>query len=489
MNRRSVIFNLFWRYAEKCGAQIVTVIVSIFLARILEPRAFGVVAIVTVFINLLGVFVDSGLGNALIQKKNSDDLDFSSVFYANIVFCIILYVLLFFTAPYIAVFFENEDLTAMLRVLGITFLISGVRNIQGAYVSKHLLFKRFFFATLGGTIGAAILGVTMAFMGFGAWALIAQSLFNNAVDTIILWITVKWRPKKMFSFKRLKKLFSFGWKLLASSLLDTAYKNLRAVFIGKLYTPEDLAAYNKGGNWPGLVVENLDASINSILLPTMSNIQDDVPALKALTRRAIKTSTYIMAPLLIGLAAVGEPLVRLLLTEKWLISIPFMTIFCITYLFYPIHSANLNAIKALGRSDIFLKLEILKKVVGVIALLVTAPINVMAMGYSLLFTSLASQIINSWPNKKLLNYGYLEQLKDIIPGLLLALAMGCVVFPVKWLGLPDIVTLCIQVPLGAVAYIAGSKIFKLEAFVYLLGMLKSYLNNRKKKKNTVDKDA
>lgn len=489
MNRRSVIFNLFWRYAEKCGAQIVTVVVSIFLARILEPREFGVVAIVTVFINLLGVFVDSGLGNALIQKKNSDDLDFSSVFYANIVFCIILYILLFFTAPYIAVFFENEDLTAMLRVLGITFLISGVRNIQGAYVSKHLLFKRFFFATLGGTIGAAILGVTMAFLGFGAWALIAQSLFNNAVDTIILWITVKWRPKKMFSFQRLKRLFSYGWKLLASSLLDVAYKNLRSVFIGKLYSPEDLAAYNKGGNWPGLIVENLDASINSILLPTMSNIQDNIPALKSFTRRAIKTSTYIMAPLLMGLAAVGEPLVRLLLTEKWLISIPFMTIFCITYLFYPIHSANLNAIKALGRSDIFLKLEIIKKVVGVIALLVTAPISVMAMGYSLLFTSLTSQIINSWPNKKLLNYGYLEQLKDIVPALLLAVAMGCIVFPVKWLGLSDIVTLCIQVPLGAVVYIVGSKLFKLEAFGYLYGMLKSFLNSRKNKKNAVDKDA
>ncbi len=472
MKNTKVLSNFLWRYAEKCGAELVSVIVAILLARLLDPEAYGTVAIVTVFINILGVFIDSGLGNALIQKKDADDTDFSTVFYTNIVFCLILYLILFCAAPYIASFYGDEKLTAMIRVLGITFIISGVKNIQGAYVSRHMLFKRFFFATLGGTIGAAALGVGMAYAGFGAWALIAQSLFNNAVDTIILWLTVKWRPKRAFSCQRLKRLFSYGSKLLASSLLDTVYNNLRSLIIGKVYSATDLASYNKGQNWPSLIVGNVNSSINSVLMPTMSKEQDHPETVKGITRRAIKTSTYIMAPMLMGLTFVGEPLVRMLLTEKWMVSVPYMRIFCIAYMFHPIHTANLSAIKAMGRSDLFLKMEIIKKTVGLTVLAITVPISVMAMGYSLLFTSVTSQIINSWPNKKLLNYGYLEQLKDILPGILLAVVMGCCIYPIQWLGLPDIVTLCIQVPLGVVIYIAGSVLFKLDSFQYLWGMIK-----------------
>lgn len=485
MNRRSVISNLIWKYAEKCGAQLVSVVVAIVLARILNPKEYGVVAIVTVFINILGVFIDSGLASALIQKKDSDDLDFSTVFFTNIIFCVTLYLILFFAAPFIADFYSDETLVPMIRVLGITFFISAVKNVQGAYVSKHMLFKRFFFSTLGGTIGAAIIGILMALAGLGAWALIAQSLFNNAVDTIILWATVKWRPKRMFSFQRLKHLFGFGWKILASTLLDTVYNNLRSLLIGKVYSAEDLAAYNKGDSWPNLIVGNVNSSINSILFPSMSKLQDDIVMLKAMTRRAIKTSTYIMSPLLMGLAFVGEPLIRFLLTDKWLVSVPFMVIFCFTYMFYPIHTANLNVIKALGRSDIFLKLEIIKKIIGLIALAVTVPISVMAMAYSLLFTSLISMVINAWPNRKLLKYGYLEQLKDILPEILLSIAMGCCIYTIQWIGLPDIVTLCIQIPTGIAFYIAGSKLFKLESFEYLWNMVKPALKKvrKKEKKN------
>ena len=483
MKGRTVLSNFIWRLAERSGAQIVQLVVSIVLARILLPSDYGIVALMTVFIGILGIFINCGLGSALIQKKDADNVDFSTVFYAQLVFCVIIYSLLFFAAPFIADFYQMPEMTAMVRVLSLTLVIAGVKNIQVSYVSKNMQFKRFFFATLGGTIGAAGVGIGMACLGFGAWALIAQSLFNNAVDTLILWITVKWRPIKAFSFQRLKSLFSYAWKLLVSSLLDSVYNNLRSLIIGKVYSAENLAFYNKGQSWPNLIVENVNSSIDSVLLPSMSSVQDEKNSVKAMTRRAIKTSTYVMAPLMMGLAFTGVPLVRLLLTEKWLPIVPFQVIFCITYMFYPIHTANLNAIKALGRSDIFLKLEIIKKVVGLIALVVTVPISVMAMGYSLLFTSLASQIINSWPNKKLLNYGYLEQLKDILPGILLAVAMGCCIYPIQWFGLPDVVTLCIQVPLGAAIYIAGSKLFKLESFEYLLGMIKSYLINKKNKKS------
>ena len=315
-------------------------------------------------------------------------------------------------------------------------------------------------------------------MGFGVWALVAQQLSNTAIDTLILWLTVRWRPKKMFSFKRLKGLFSFGWKLLVSSLLDTAYNNLRNLIIGKLYSSSDLAFYNQGDKFPKVIVTNINTSIDSVLLPTMSVEQDNPERIKQMTRRAIKTSTYVMAPLMMGLAFCAEPVVRLILTDKWIHCIPFLRIFCITYMFWPVHTANLNAINAMGRSDWFLRLEIVKKIVGLIILLSTMWFGVMAMAYSLLLSSVLSQIINSWPNRKLLGYGYLEQVRDFASGILLAVAMGICVYFVGYLPLPMIITLLIQIVLGAIIYIAASAILKLEEFEYLLGMVKSFIRKR-----------
>lgn len=472
MNSRAVIFNFFWRFAERSGAQLVQFVVSIVLARILMPNDYGIVALINVFISVMGVFVHCGLGIALVQKKDADDIDFSTVFYTNITFCTVLYLLLFLAAPSIADFYDMPQMTVLLRVVGLTLIISGVKNVQSAYVSRNMMFKRFFFATLGGTIGAAVIGIGMAVAGMGVWALIAQSLFNNAVDTIVLWGTVKWRPKKCFSFERLKGLFSYGWKMLASSLLDTFYNNVRTLIIGKLYSSNDLAYYNKGKTWPNLFIENINSSIDSVLLPTMAKEQEHSERVKDMTRRAIKTCTYVMAPFMMGLAFVAEPLTRLVLTEKWLPCVPYMCIFCIVYMFYPIHTANLNAIKAMGRSDLFLKLEVIKKVVGLVAVISTMHLGVMAMAYSLIFTSITSQIINSWPNKKLLNYPYLEQLKDILPGILLSIFMGVCVRLVSLLGFPDLITLIIQVPLGAMIYILLSIVFKLESFEYLWGIVK-----------------
>ena len=246
MEVKVTIQNFFWRFAERCGAQLVTFIVSIVLARILAPEDYGTIALVTVFTTIMQVFVDSGLGIALIQKKDADDLDFSSVFYFNFAVCIVLYALMFLAAPYIAKFYDDNTLVPIVRVISLTIVISGVKGIQQSYVSRNMLFKRFFYATLGGTIFSAFLGIGMAYAGFGVWAIVAQQLSNTAIDTLILWITVKWRPKKMFSWERLTNLLKFGWKLLASSLLDTVYNNLRNLIIGKIYSSSDLAYYNQG---------------------------------------------------------------------------------------------------------------------------------------------------------------------------------------------------------------------------------------------------
>lgn len=480
MSSTNVITNFFWRFLERCGAQGVTFIVSIVLARLLDPTVYGTVALVTIFTTIMQVFVDSGMGNALIQKKDADDLDFSSVFYFNMAMCSVLYLIMFFAAPFIASFYRMPELTAIVRVLSFVVVISGVKNVQQAYVSRHLMFKRFFFSTLGGTIGAAVIGIAMAYLGFGVWALVVQMLFNAAVDTTILWITVKWRPKKMFSFQRLKSLFSYGWKLLASSLIDTVYNDLRQLIIGKKYSSGDLAYYNQGKKFPQLIVTNINTSIDSVLLPTMSKAQDDMAAVRSMTRRAIKTSTFLMMPAMIGLAVCAEPLVPLILTEKWLPCVLFLRIFCITYAFYPIHTANLNAIKAMGRSDLFLKLEIIKKTVGIIAILITMWISVQAMAYSFLVTTILNQIINSWPNKKLLNYSYLEQVKDMMPQILLSLGMGAAIYAVSFLHLSASLTLLIQIPLGVLVYWSGSKIFHVESYTYIIEMVKNFKKRKKK---------
>lgn len=479
MNSKKVLSNFFWRFFERCGAQGVTFIVSIVLARLLDPDVYGTVALVTVFTTIMQVFVDSGMGNALIQKKEADDLDFSSVFFFNMAVCSLLYLIMFIVAPFIAAFYKMPELTSVVRVLSLILIISGVKNVQQAYVSRNMQFKKFFFSTIGGTIGAAVVGIVMAYLGFGVWALVAQMLFNAAVDTIILWITVKWRPKMMFSFERLKALFSFGWKLLVSSLLDTVYNDLRQLIIGKLYSSNDLAFYNQGKKFPHLIVTNINTSIDSVLLPTMSKAQDDKNAVRSMTRRAIKTSTYIMMPVMIGLAVCAEPLVSLILTDKWLPCVLFLRVFCITYAFYPIHTANLNAIKAMGRSDLFLKLEIIKKIIGLTAILITMWISVEAMAYSLLVTTLLNQIINSWPNKKLLGYSYLEQIKDMLPQIGLSLLMGAAIYLVQLAGFSNIFTLCIQIPLGMILYIALSKLLHIESFEYVISMIKSFKNRGK----------
>lgn len=467
-----VFSNLIWRFAERCGAQGVSFIVSIVLARLLAPEVYGTVALITVITTVLQVFVDSGLGSALIQKKDADDLDFSSVFYFNFSVCLLLYIGVFLAAPFIAKFYNDMELIPLIRVISLTLVVSGVKNIQQAYVSRTLQFKRFFYSTLGGTILSAVLGIILAYMGGGAWALVAQQLSNQVIDTLILWITVKWHPKRMFSFHRLKNLLSFGWKLLISALLDTLYNNIRQLIIGKMYSSADLAYYNRGKQFPYLIITNVNTSIDSVLLPVMSKVQDNKSDVKNMTRRSIKISTYVMAPLMMGLAFTAPTVVRIILTDKWLACVPYLRIFCITYMFYPIHTANLNAIKAMGRSDLFLKLEILKKIVGMLLLLSTMWFGVMAMAYSLLISSVLTQLINTWPNRKLLNYGYWNQLKDILPGIILAVIMGICILPISLLKISDIAVLMIQIVVGASIFIIGSIVSKNDSFEYLWNIIK-----------------
>ena len=477
--KKKAISSLIWRFLERCGAQGVSFIVSIVLARLLEPEVYGTIALISVFTAILQVFVDSGMANALIQKKDADELDFSSVFFFNLTMCLALYLLLFFCAPLIASFYNNAELIPVIRVLGITLLISGVKNVQQAYVSRTMQFKRFFFATLGGTIGAAVVGIAMAYIGFGVWALVAQTLFNSMTDTVILWITVKWRPRLLVSFRRLKGLLNYGWKLLVSGLLHTIYINLRSLMIGKFYTAQDLAYYEKGQSFPSFVVTNINSSIDSVLLPTMSGVQDNRETVKAITRRSIVTSSYLMWPMMVGLAAVAKPLVLLLLTEKWLPAVPFLQITCFALGLEPLQTANLNAIKAMGRSDIFLKLEIVKKAIAITILFLFMRFGVLAIAVSGLVYSVIAAMFNSYPNRKLLGYSYFEQIRDILPSFLLALVMGAVIYLITLIPMPTVLILTVQILVGVIIYAGVSCVLKLEPFFYILNTIKQFKGRSK----------
>ena len=476
--RTKVFSGFFWKFGERITAQLVTLVVSIVLARVLDPSHYGTVALVMIFITFANVFVSSGLGSALIQKKNVDNVDFSSVFYFNLGLSLVLYIILFFIAPLASDFFNDPILTPALRVLGIRIVVASVNSVQQAFVSRNMLFRKFFVSTLFGTVTSGIVGIVLAYRGGGVWALIAQYLTNTCIDTVVLWITVKWRPDYIFSWNKTKELISFGWKLLISALIDTGYNQIRSLVIGKRYSSEDLAFYNQAERYPSLFITNINASISSVLFPAMSKVQSDIEKVWQMTRKSIQVSSFVIWPLMIGLFVTAEPLVILLLTDKWLPCVPYIRIFCISYAFWPIHTANLQAMNALGRSDLFLKLEIIKKTVGVFTLLIAIPIGPLAIAVSMLVSSILSTFINSYPNIKVLKYGVIEQFKDILPSLLASSIMGVLVWSVQFLLKNNVLHLCLQIIIGGTIYLIIAYIFHMSGMTYLVQLIKELRKNR-----------
>jgi O-antigen/teichoic acid export membrane protein len=479
VNKSKILSSLFWKLMERGGTQGIQFIVQIVLARLLIPEDYGIIALVTIFIIIANVFVQSGFNTALIQKKDANEADFSSVFYLSLFVASLLYVILFFAAPIIAAFYDKPQLILVLRVLSVTLFFGAFNSIQNAVIARKMQFKKLFFSSLGAIVVSGTVGIVMAYAGFGVWALVAQQITNQLLITMILWFTVKWRPRLLFSFERVKGLFSYGWKLLVSALIDTLYMNLRSLIIGKMYNAEMLGFYNRGEQFPALIVTNINGSIQSVMFPALASQQDNRQRVKDMVRRSIVTSSFILFPMMVGLAVIAEPLVKILLTEKWLPCVPFLQISCVSYALWPIHTANLQAINALGRSDIFLKLEIIKKILGLAILGVTVFYGVYAIALGGIVSGLIATIINSYPNAKLLNYSYKEQWKDMMPSLLLSLFMGAMIYSVQLFGMIVWQTLIVQGFVGIILYVGMAKIFKLECFTYLLLTCKDILKNRK----------
>ncbi|AWE06764.1 flippase [Lysinibacillus sp. 2017] len=480
ITKSKIISSLLWKFMERGGTQGIQFIVMIILARILLPEEFGLIILVSIFITIAGVIAQSGFNTALIQKKKVDEIDFSSVFYLNLFVTTILYILLFITAPYIALFFDHPQLTLILRILSLTLFLGAFNLIQNAVIARNMEFKKLFFSSLGGVVISGVVGIVMAYANFGIWSLVVQQLTNQLIVTLTLWYTVKWKPKLFFSIERLVSLFSFGWKLLAAALIDTIYSNIRSLIIGKMFSPAILGFYNRGEQFPSLLIYNINGSIQSVIFPALSSQQDNKQRIKEMVRRSIVTSSFIVFPMMIGLAVIAEPLVKILLTEKWLPAVLFLQIFCAVYALWPIHTANLQAINALGRSDIFLKLEIVKKIIGITILIISIPLGVHAMAIGSFVGGVLAAIINAYPNLTLLNYSVKEQLKDILPSLLIALIMGAIVYSIQWLGLSDMVTITMQIFTGVAIYIGLAKIFRLECFIYLVMTLKEIFKRNKK---------
>lgn len=470
--KNKVLNGLFWKIMENGGAQGVQFLVSIFLARMLNPAEYGVVAIITIFITIANVIVQNGFGTALIQKKQADEVDFSSVFYLNLLVAAGIYGILFFVAPYIAHFYQNPQMTAIVRVLSIILLPGAVTSVQTAFVSRKMEFRGLFLATLGASVLSGIVSIVMAYRGLGVWALAGQQISYYFGLMMILFITVSWKPQLLFSLGRLKLMFSFGWKLLCASLLDTVFNNIQGLVMGKIYNEETLGYYNRGEQFPKLIVTNLGAAIQSVMLPALSANQSDPERIKSMLRRSIMTSSYLILPMMAGMIAVADKLVLALLGPRWSGSVIFLQIMCIAYSFWPIHIVNLQALNAIGRSDIFLRLEIIKKSIGIVVLLIGIQYNAVVMVALKAAADFLCTFINAWPNKRLLNYSIFEQWKDILPSVLLSVVMGAVVYGIGFL-VPGVWgCLLLQIVSGVILYGVLSRMIKPEVFCYLWDTLK-----------------
>lgn len=472
-NKKQNLFGSFlWALLERLGAQGVGVIVNIVLARLLLPEDYGILAVMVIFTNLANQLVLNGFNASLIQNKDVTDEDYSSVLNISWIFAVLLYVILFFSAPWIAEFYEIPALVLPLRVLALLLFPSVLQSVQTAKLRRDMDFKQLFQLTILTSLAGGCVGVGMAYAGFGVWALVGQQLAGSVCTCIVLWLKLRWRPRLVINWKRVGVLFSYGWKLLAASLLNTLYADLTGLVIGKKYTPTMLAYYDKGQMLPSKLLVNINDSIQNVMLPALAKVQDDREQCKEMMRRSVQVSCFIIFPMMAGLAAVTEPVVIILLTEKWLPCVPFMQLACLNFAFYPVHTANLQAMKAMGRSDMFLKLEIVKKAIGLIALIIPVVFfdSVLSIVWCSTLTIPLTLLINMIPNQKIVGYSPKEQISDILPSMLLALLMYFAVLAVGHVGNVWI-ELIVKVLLGVFIYAGGAVLFKLKPFFFLLNFL------------------
>lgn len=466
-----VIRGLFWKILEQCGSQGIQFVVALVLARLMTPAEYGTISLITIFIAIANTFVQSGFATALVQGKDVKEEDYSSVFWVSMLLSLLCYGVLFTAAPWIADYYSTPLLKELVRVMGVVLFPGAVVSIQTAFVARNLRFQQLFQSTMIAVIMSGAVSIVLAMKGFGVWAMAAQQIVYYFSLMAVMLVTLRWYPRVIIHTGRLRQLFSFGWKILVSGLIDAVWQNIYGLIIGKKYSSADLGAYNRGEQFPKIIATNLSTAIQSVMLPAYSKKQDDPGTLSRMASRSIRLSAFVIFPMMAGLAAVARPLVILLLTEKWIVAAPYLVLLAVSYAVYPIHIINLQVMNAMGRSDLFLKLEIIKKAIGVVILLLSLSLGIWPMLILKVFDEYLCTIINAAPNKKLIGYGPMSQWKEVLPSLIISVIMGSGVWSLQLLGLSEVVTIIIQIAAGAVSYTALSWLFNRELLQYIFGLV------------------
>ncbi len=476
-NKHSIANNLTWKMLERGSSLVISVGITIILSRLLRPDDFGLLAMINVFVVIIQIFVTSGLGNALIQKKDVDQLDFSTMFWLNIGASLVLYLLIFVCAPYISIFYEHEELTWMLRILGLQILITSINSIQSAFIARNMLFKFYFKSTFIAKLLSGVIGVVLAFWGAGAWALISQTLSLYFFETFILWIKIKWRPSKQFSLDRAKEMYSFAWKIMLTSLIDSVRDKVRDMLIGKEYSSESLAFYDKGLLFPNTIITNIATSSAAVMFPVASRVQEQKDKLLSICRKWISMFAFFGFPLMAGMMAVSKNFIIVVLTEKWLSSDLFLKAACTYYAMQIIERPIREVIKSLGRSDVCLKMQVEKMVLTLLICVISININFESIAFGLIIGAFVNVGISLYYAKKILKYSCMYLISDIYKTVVACTGMFLIVKMISLIDINIYILLSIQICVGVIVYVVLSKILANASLFYFVNLLKEKRNS------------
>lgn len=477
--KQKTVKGLAWNTIQNFTNHGVEFLLMLFMARLLGPKEYGLLGLTTIFMAISSTFVNSGFSSALIRKKDCTNDDYSTVFIFNLFVSVLFYFILFIIAPFVGDFYNEPVLCPVMRVLGLLLITQAFCAVQNTILTKNIDFKKKTKLTVSKNIISGLTGLCFAYLGFGVWALVIQALTGSILFSTMLWSTTEWYPNFHFSIKSFKELFGYGSKLLISSLINTTYAQIYPIVIGKFFSAATLGNFSRARHWANLGSQNLTGILSSVTFPVLAKVQDDDKRLENIYRRMIRTSCFIIFPIMIGMSAVAKPLTFVAIGEKWDFSASLLQIICFSMMWYPVHALNLNLLKVKGRSDLFLKLEIIKKIMGICILCISVPMGIVAMCYFNILSSIIALFINTYYTGKLINVGFIKQMRDITPTLILSMVMWIVVL----FSIPFIQNKYIQLPIGiligASIYLSGSYLFKFPELKEVLVMYKE-LKNRKK---------
>ena len=464
--------GVLWSTVERFSVQGVQFLIMIVMARLLTPHDYGIIGMLAIFLAVSQSLIDSGFSQALIRKQDRTEIDNNTVFYFNIVVSSLLYIILYFSAPFVADFYDTPQLCPVMRVVCLGIIFNSLAVVQRALLTIRIDFKTQAKAALTAAVTSGVAGIAMAYHGFGVWSLVAQQLLNLGINTGLLWLLSKWRPRLVYSWQSFHELFAFGSKLLASGLLDTIYRNIYPIVIGKLFSASSLGHYTRAHQFSEFPSSNLTGIIQRVTYPVLCEIQDDDERLSNIYRRFLKLSAFVIFPLMVGLSSVAQPFVNIILGQQWNFCGQLLQIICFSMMWYPIHAINLNLLQVKGRSDLFLRLEIIKKILGVSVLFITAPFGLVVMCYGSVFNSLVALAINTYYTGKLINVGFLKQMRDLLPTMALCFATFILVLSVNSFFVGDAAKLCAGVVTGVVFYSLISYVFKFSELKELFSLIR-----------------